>query len=173
MSISRSEKVGLSSVAIASVGLLALLTADEGTRYTPYRDIGGVWTVCQGHTGPDVIPGTTYTKKDCDELLVKNATKYGMAVLRCTTVPLNQNQYDAFTRFTFNVGERAFCKSTLLKKLNASDYDGACRELLRWVYVGGKRVPGLVNRRRSEYELCIKPPAQETRTVQLGHYGIL
>ena len=152
-------------VVVAGVMLLALLTHDEGTRYKPYKDIGGVWTVCQGHTGPEVIPGKTYTKADCDALLVKNAERHGQAVLRCTKVPLNQNQYEAFTRFTFNVGERAFCKSTLVKKLNAGDYSGACRELKRWVYVNGKRVNGLVNRRESEYQQCIKPVDEPREAV--------
>lgn len=148
-------------VVVAGVMLLALLTTDEGTRYTPYKDIAGIWTVCQGHTGPDIVPGKTYTKAECDALLVKNTEYHGKAVLRCTKVPLNQNQYDAFTRFTFNVGPNAFCGSTLVKKLNAGDYDGACRELLRWdkARVNGvlRPVKGLTARRQSEYQQCIKP----------------
>lgn len=158
----RNKATGL---VIAGVTLLALLSHDEGTRYKPYKDIGGVWTVCQGHTGPDVIPGKTYTKEDCDALLAKDASEHGKAVLRCAKVPLNQNQYEAFTRFTFNVGERAFCKSTLVKKLNAGDYSGACRELKRWVYVNGKRVNGLVNRRESEYQQCIKPVEEPREAI--------
>lgn len=150
---------------IAGITLLALLTTDEGTRYKPYRDVGGVLTVCQGHTGPDVIEGKVYTKADCDRLLVRNTERHGNAVLRCTNVPLNQNQYEAFTRFTFNVGTSAFCNSSLVKKLNQGDYEGACRELKRWVYVKGKRVPGLVNRRESEYRQCITPIKPETLDI--------
>lgn len=150
-----------SGVVIAGVALLALLTHDEGTRYKPYRDIAGVLTVCQGHTGPDIDPNKTYTKADCDALLFKNTERHGRAVLRCTKVPLNQNQYDAFTRFTFNVGPSAFCNSTLVKKLNAGDYDGACRQLLRWdrARVNGvlRPVKGLTTRRQSEYRQCITP----------------
>ena len=65
------------------------------------------------------------------------------------------NEYDALTSFAFNVGTTAFCSSTLVKKLNAADYEGACGELRRWVYVKGKKSQGLVNRREKEYRQCI------------------
>lgn len=160
--------VGGTAIIIAGSALLAELRNDEGTRYMPYRDIAGVLTVCQGHTGPDIIPNKRYTKAECDKLLLKNTERHGRAVLRCTRVPLNQNQYDAFTRFAFNVGPNAFCNSTLVKKLNAGDYDGACRQLLRWDRVCTKRnklgkcletraIKGLANRRQSEYRQCITP----------------
>lgn len=154
----RAEKAGL---VVAGATLLALLTIDEGTRYTPYRDIAGVLTVCQGHTGPDIIEGKRYTKKECDALLTRNTEKHGAGVLRCTKVPLNQNQYDAFTRFTFNVGTSAYCNSSLLKKLNQGDYSGACKGLLAWdkARVNGilRPVKGLTTRRQSEYRQCITP----------------
>ena len=150
--------------------LLALLTQDEGTRYKPYKDIGGVWTVCRGHTGPDVIEGKTYTQKECDAFLKADTEKHGNAVLRCTKVPLNQNQYNAFTRFTFNVGAWRFCNSSVVKKLNAGDYQGACRAMLDYKGVCHKKdakgkcvpgyyevIPGLLKRRKLEYQQCIKP----------------
>lgn len=167
--------VGGTAIIIAGSALLAELRNDEGTRYLPYRDIAGVLTVCQGHTGPDIVPNKRYTKAECDDLLVKNTERHGRAVLRCTRVPLNQNQYDAFTRFTFNVGPNAFCGSTLVKKLNRGDYAGACRELLRWdkARVNGKlrSVYGLTLRRRSEYQQCItpvKPPAPSSNHIEVA-----
>ena len=45
-----------------------------------------------------------------------------------------------------------------MKKLNAGDYPGACEELKRWVYVDGRVVQGLVNRREAEYRRCIGEP---------------
>lgn len=171
MKLSTTQKTG--GIALVGASLLALLTIDEGTRYTPYRDIAGVLTVCQGHTGPDIIEGKLYTKQDCDALLVRNTERHGKGVLRCTKVPLNQNQYDAFVRFTFNVGTSAYCSSTLVKKLNQGDYDGACRGLLDWNGVCIKRnaagkcikkrvIQGLVNRRQSEYRQCITPVSPAT-----------
>lgn len=49
----------------------------------------------------------------------------------CVTVPLTQNEYSAYVPFSYNVGSRAFCPSTLVRKLNAGDYAGACAELPR------------------------------------------
>lgn len=156
MSISRSTKAGLSGIVVASAALLAMLSIDEGTRYKPYRDGGGVWTVCQGHTA-NVDPSRTYTKEECRNFLEDDTLRHGAAVLACVTRPMTQNQYDAFTRFTFNVGPRAFCKSTMARKFNAGDTAGACAELLRWVYVKGDKEPnrGLLNRRKREYSQCM------------------
>ena len=87
-------------------------------------------------------------------------------MLKCTKVPLNQNQYDALVSFTYNVGVGAYCGSTLVRKLNQGDYTGACNELRRWVYAGGKRVQGLANRREAERSLCLKPmPLSEPAKV--------
>ncbi len=60
----------------------------------------------------------------------------------------------ALASFVYNVGETQFSRSTLLRKLNAGDVKGACAELSRWVYAGGKVYKGLVNRRMAERELC-------------------
>ena len=46
-------------------------------------------------------------------------------------VPLHQHEYDAFISFSYNVGSGAFCRSTLVRRLNDGDYQGACTELLR------------------------------------------
>lgn len=129
----------------------------EGTRYVPYEDVVGVWTVCQGYAQPDVIRGKTYTKGECAALLRDQLAVHGASVLRCTNVPLNQHQYDAFTLFTYNVGGKAFCGASLTKKLNAGDYTGACNGLLAWDYAGGKQVQGLYNRRMYERKLCLTP----------------
>lgn len=151
--MSPNKKVGAGLV-LASASLLAILEVDEGFRATPYRDTGGVWTVCQGITGKEVVLGKTYSKSECRELFEKHIVIAGKGVIACTKVPLKQHQYDAFVRFTYNVGVSAFCNSTLARKLNAGDYAGACNQLNRWVYVRGEKVKGLVNRRRSEYQMC-------------------
>ena len=78
------------------------------------------------------------------------------SIEECIKVPLHQSEYDALASFTYNVGGRAFCSSTLVKKINAGDYDGACEELKRWVYVKGVKVKGLENRREKEFAMCMK-----------------
>lgn len=142
---------------LAGTTLVASVALWEGTEYKPYYDVVGVLTVCNGYTGPDIIPGKTYGKQECDRLLKKELTEHGLGVLKCTKVPLNQNQYDSLTSFTYNVGVGAYCKSTLLRKLNAGDYTGACRELPKWNKAGGKVYAGLTKRRAAEMALCLKP----------------
>ena len=76
-------------------------------------------------------------------------------------VPLSTGQLAAFTSFTYNVGVSNFESSTLRRRLNAGDFQGACDELLRWRYAtkAGVKVelPGLVRRREAERELCLEP----------------
>lgn len=152
---------------LAGATLVAAISTFEGTRYIGYYDVVGVLTVCNGYTGPDIVPGRVYTKQECDQLLRKEVSEHGLAVLRCTKVPLNQNQYDAYTSFTYNAGIGAYCKSTLVKKLNEGDYQGACDQLLRWDKAGGKVYRGLTLRRQAERELCLKP-MKEAERVQIA-----
>ncbi|WP_415034909.1 lysozyme [Azonexus sp.] len=84
------------------------------------------------------------------------------ALRECVKVPLHQHEYDAFVSFSYNVGSGAFCKSGLVKKLNAGDYAGACNELLRWRFYQGKdcaapanRCGGLYARRQAERRQCL------------------
>lgn len=140
----------------ASVTLVASVALWEGTRYTPYEDIVGVLTVCQGYTGSDIIKNKKYTPQECKALLVKELDAHSRGMLKCVNVPLNQHQYDAFLLFTYNVGVNAFCTSnSVLKPLNRGDYEAACKGMLKWTYAGGKYSQGLANRRNYEYKMCM------------------
>ncbi|MEW5152985.1 lysozyme, partial [Morganella morganii] len=139
----------------AIAGALVLIPALEGIRYEPYQDVAGVWTVCAGITGSDVIQGKKYTQKECDDLLVKHMQPAIRAVDTLVKVPLNDYQKVSLYSLTYNIGVAAFKKSTLLKKLNAGDQVGACNELRRWIYAGGVKWNGLVTRREIERELCM------------------
>lgn len=127
----------------------------EGRVYEPYKDVAGVWTVCDGHTGTDIIRGKKYTDRECDRLLWNDLQPVKKTVDSLVKVPLNEYQRAALYSFTYNVGSGAFSKSTLLKKLNAGDQDGACEELRRWVYAGGMKFRGLMNRRDMERSMCL------------------
>ena len=70
-------------------------------------------------------------------------------------VPMYQYEWDAYVSWTYNIGTDAACKSTLVKKLQAGDYAGACEQLLRWDKFQGKALPGLTKRRQDEYRKCI------------------
>lgn len=84
----------------------------------------------------------------------RDVVEFEGAVKQCVKVPLYQHEYDAYIKLSYNIGKSAFCKSTLVRKLNAGDYDGACKEILRWDRFKGKPLRGLTNRRQEEYKLC-------------------
>ena len=88
------------------------------------------------------------------EKAVRDRAKLGARGNR-VMVPINQDQFDTLVSFAFNVGVGAFRKSTLLKLLNQGNYEGAKDEFQRWVYGGGRRLAGLVNRRNHEAELFL------------------
>jgi lysozyme len=143
---------------VASVLALAvpLIVHFEGTVYKTYRDPIGIVTACTGHTGPELSMGQKFTKEQCDDMLQKDLAKH-WEDLDCIKYPLKPNEAAAFLSFTFNVGKRNFCGSTLARKANTGDMRGACAELSRWTYAGGKELPGLVARRKAERALCESP----------------
>ncbi|BAE74022.1 putative phage lysozyme lysis protein [Sodalis glossinidius str. 'morsitans'] len=92
------------AIALATV----LIQWHKGVRYTPYRDSGGVLSVCYGHTGSDIIPGKRYSAAECQSLLDSDL-KAAMAVVDANvTVPLTESQKAALASFAYNVGSGAF-----------------------------------------------------------------
>lgn len=143
----------------ASDNCLALIREAEGFSATPYLCPAGVWTIGFGSTryqgGAHVAQSDpAITVDQANDLLVATlAGEYEAAVNRYVTVPLNQNQFDALVDFAYNAGAQNLRTSTLLRKLNAGDYDGAADEFGKWIYGGGKPLPGLVKRRGKEADL--------------------
>ena len=127
----------------------------EGQENTPYRDVVGVLTVCSGITGPDVIPGKFYTDHECDLLLTKHLSGTAANVDRYIQIPVPASTRAALYSFAYNVGAANFKTSTLLRLLNLGKRQEACEQLGRWVYAGGKRFDGLVNRREIEKAVCL------------------
>lgn len=93
--------------------------------------------------------GQRWTPEQCQQQLADDLVKHADA-LQCINQPLSDGQKAALISMSFNVGQRNLCQSTLVKKLNAGDYAGAAAEFDRWVYAGGKKLPGLVKRRAIE-----------------------
>lgn len=126
----------------------------EGNRNRVYLDTVGVPTVCRGTTEgltrADV--GRYLTDAQCARRNRAALTLAESAVRQYVTVPLSQKQFDSLVSFTYNVGVAAFRRSTLLRKLNKGDYNGAGAEMLRWRFAGGKEVRGLYIRRQQEAE---------------------
>lgn len=145
---------GAMAIAIALVGGSDGL---EGREYMPYRDVVGVLTVCDGHTGKDIIPNKRYSDAECDALLHQDLIPVFVAIDRIVNVPMSDFRKAALASFGYNVGITAMTNSTMVKKLNRGDTSGACDELRRWIKAGGKVWKGLVNRREVERELCLMP----------------
>lgn len=119
--------------------------------YMPTPD--DVPTIGYGHTGIDVQMGLRWTQEQADEALARDVMRFEAGVNEAVTVPLTQNEFDALVCFAFNVGTGAFRSSTLLRLLNAGDYDGAAAQLLRWNKQAGKELAGLTRRRAAERAL--------------------
>ena len=133
----------------------AIKTA-EGLRLTAYKDGGGVWTIGYGHTGAEVREGLTIPLSEAERLLTRDLRVAEGHVNSAVQVKLTQNQFDALVSFVYNVGGGAFKTSTLLKLLNAGDYEGAANQLPRWNKDNGKVVGGLTTRRHEERELFLR-----------------
>lgn len=139
-----------------SISATALITiaSNEGYVGETYTDAVGIPTIGFGET-----KGVKYGQKTdpVRALIQLNASmdEHAKGIAKCINVPISQGEYDAYISFAYNVGVNAFCTSTLNKKLNAMDYYGACKELLRWNKAGGKVLNGLTKRREQEYKQCL------------------
>jgi len=126
----------------------------EGVRLTTYHDVAGIPTICYGHT-KGVHDGQTATPEQCKSWLRQEMEASNAKVRACIRTPMTMGQEVAFTDAVYNAGPAIVCGSTLQRLANAGDMTGACRQLPRWVHAGGKVVPGLVKRRRTEMQVCL------------------
>lgn len=138
-------------IALAS----ALASQHEGVRYVAYRDVGGVWTICYGHTR-GVKQGDTATPAQCRSWLARDMPAAYAAVDRCITASLTLGQAAAFTDAAFNLGPQVVCGSTLQKLANSGHVVEACHQLPRWNHADGKVLRGLTSRRGDERDLCVE-----------------
>lgn len=142
-------------LALSASGLLAI-AGYEGYSAVAYTPVAGdVATIGWGTTS-SVKAGDTITPTQALVRLVRDAELAKAGVDRCVKVPISQGELDAYVSLAYNIGTSAFCGSTLVKKLNRQDYDGACAEIKRWVYFKKRKLPGLVKRREQEYQTCVK-----------------
>jgi len=133
-----------------------LIKKFEGLKLEAYYCQAGVLTIGFGHVGRDVKLYQKITKERAEELLQADLRKFCFSVSEAVLVPLSDNQFAALVSFAFNLGLGALRKSTLLKKLNAGDYDAVPDELKKWVNVGGAPSLGLIRRRKAEIDLWDK-----------------
>ncbi|MEK6934073.1 MAG: lysozyme [Nanoarchaeota archaeon] len=134
-----------------------LIKQYEGYSARVYLDSAGKSTIGYGHLIRSDESLDQITEYEAEKILRKDIERAEKAVQKSVKAPLTQNQYDALVSFTYNLGEGSLKQSTLLRKLNNSDYNGAKNEFAKWVYAGGKRIKGLENRRKKESELFLSP----------------
>lgn len=151
---------------ISKQGLKKLMEY-EGFVPKAYKDPVGYLTIGVGHmltkeelSSGKIKIGCTYHKwndglddKQARALLDQDADIAETAVNDFVEVPLTQEQFDSLVSFVFNVGVGAFQRSTLLRVLNSKNYHAAGDQFNRWVYAGGKKIKGLINRRKKESEV--------------------
>ena len=141
------------SMSVSNKGV-DLICEFEGKRLVAYDDGVGIWTIGFGTikypNGTRVKKGDTCTLDQAKEYMRHDLIEFEHTVNSSIKVPLNQNQFDALVSLAYNIGSNAFKSSTLVKKLNTGDYQGAADQFNVWVNGGGKRMQGLVNRRDRE-----------------------
>jgi lysozyme len=111
------------------------------------------WTIGWGHTGPDIHKGMKITRSAAEMYLMQDIERCETAIYGLVQVPLTQYEFDALVDFVFNVGVGHFKSSTLLTLINKGQFVEASKEFSKWVYAGGRVLPGLVTRRSKEAQL--------------------
>ena len=130
----------------------------EGCRLVAYPDPGSggdPWTIGYGHTGPEVVEGLEITQDQAEQYLVQDIKQAEANVNAVVHVELTQEEFDALVDFAFNCGCRNLDSSTLMKKLNAGDYEGASHEFIKWDMAAGHHMSGLLKRREAEAAMFI------------------
>ena len=163
---------------------LDLICSFEGWVPKWYVDPVGIWTCCYGHTDAAGEPkyaktkNKTFTKEEGRLILERDLAQYAAHVRGSVHVPLTSDQFGALTSLCYNIGPSNFMGSTLVKRLNAGDYEGAAEQFKRWNKgrVKGKltELKGLTRRRAAEAALFLsgatapaapETPASEPRNV--------
>jgi len=138
----------------------------EQCRLKAYPDPGSSdgrpWTIGWGDTGPDVVEDLEITQDEADARFVRRLSReFEPGVMSLVKVQLTQGQFDALVCFAYNVGldidadtqAEGLGDSTLLRKVNVEDFDGAAAEFAKWNKNDGKVMRGLTRRRAAERAL--------------------
>lgn len=132
------------------------LALNEGYKANAYPDSGNVWTIGFGET-KGVKQGDTTTPQRALVVLGKSVDGYAKGVQSCVTSPVYQYEFDALVDAAYNAGAAAVCKSPMVYYTNLQQYENACEAYKTWYTHDrkGNLIKGLINRRESEYQICI------------------
>ena len=131
---------------------LDLIKHFEGLVLKAYKCPAGVWTIGYGHT-KDVQPGDEWSESNADHMLEVEMEEYEGYIHDSVTAPINQDQFDALVSWVYNLGGGNLNASTMLKVLNAGQYEEVPAQMMRWNKAGGKVLEGLTRRRQAEANL--------------------
>jgi lysozyme len=144
--------IGALTLSASALVSIAVHEGYRGEAYIPVK--GDVPTIGFGTT-QNVKPGDTIEPVQALVRKLQDVQRFEGALRQCVRVPLHQHEYDAFLSLAYNIGPGAFCSSTLVRRLNAGDYAGACAEILRWDRFRGEPLRGLTLRRQAENRQCL------------------
>lgn len=155
-------RIALAAITLSAAGFVGILQREGYSDAAIIPTKGDVATIGFGTTG-GVKMGDKTTPVQAAVRALQDVQAFDGALKSCVTVPLHQREYDAYMQLSYNIGSRAFCSSTLVRKLNAQDYPGACEQILAWkMYQGtdcskpNKICGGIWADRQRLYKLCLQ-----------------
>jgi lysozyme len=147
---------------VAASSLLLTVPLHEGTSYKAYRDIAGIWTICQGDT-KNVKAGLVETPEGCRARLERQLVIHAKGVMACTPRLAEEGhdwQRAAAVSLAYNIGVGAYCKSSIDKRFDAGLWKQGCNNFILYnkARVNGvlRVVKGLDTRRKDEIRICLK-----------------
>ena len=164
--VAKKQKYG-HSMKISAEGI-SLIKKFEGCELESYQDSVGVWTIGFGHT-KGVKEGMTITKEEADKMLEEELLEYEGYINDYIEVPLSQCQFDALVAWVYNLGPTNLRSSTLLKELNAGNYEEAPAQIKRWNKAGGFVLAGLERRREAGLPLG-RPKGRQNSSLKLDKH---
>ena len=150
----KSNRTAIGALCLSAAALVGLVTHEGYTDKAVIPVPGDVTTLGFGTT-EGVKMGDSITPPKALARALMDAQKFEGAVKQCVTADLTQYEYDAALSLAYNIGPTAFCKSTVVKRLNTGDYAGACEAFLMWDKVKGVPIRGLQVRRQEERATCL------------------
>lgn len=158
----------IAALSLSAAGLIGLVT-NEGYRDEAYIPVkGDVPTIGFGSTRDVRLGDRTNPVAALMRAHEEVNREYEQALKKCIRVPVFQHEYDVYVDMAYNIGASGFCASTIVKRLNAEDYEGACEAILMWKFYKGndcskaensKLCGGIWTRRLRAREECLGPPA--------------
>ena len=158
-------RVAVAALSLSAAGLVSIALHEGYSDQAVIPMPGDRPTIGFGSTtkpdGSAVRWGEKTTPSQALSRALADIEQFEGALKSCVKVPLHQHEYDAYLEHAYNVGAKAFCDSTMVKLLNASEYERACAQFDRWTYFQGKdcrnaenKCSGLVRRRASQRARC-------------------